>query len=748
MPGAQPPQDTCCGSTLQAALTALAGGTTPGTAHHLPRWLMRHQRGAVIRLKHALDTFGGALLADAVGLGKTYAALAVAGCYRCTGVVVPANLRPQWRETARSLGCRVRIYSHEALSRGRRCRPHDLIVVDEAHRFRNAATRRYDTLARSVGNACVLLLTATPVVNSTTDLVSLLRLFLPDNALATLGVRSLEAVTDECARDLVYAMSPLVVARSRQSVPAVSRMLPAVRDSSVIRLPTLEGSLMKDVLRRLKELRFPSVGEKSARSILRLHIHHRLASSRWAALETLNRHLHYIDRAMERAKRGLPLGRKLMRKLFDADDRFQLELEFVADGKPLDGTELEHERLRLLRLIKVLQHTTGRDPKADRLTAILGKREGCKTIVFTSAARTAYSLAETLGWTRVGVVTGKGARIASGKLDSGEVLRLFAPKARGATAPHPSRCVDILVATDLASEGLNLQDADCVVHYDLPWTPLRLEQRLGRIVRLGSAHEHVSVFWFLPPGEIEAEVGIISRIAQKVTSQLAVGVTSTSSAGKGGITGGAFEWRERLVQGRWKRRDRASMPAVAGAGVFVVTWEIGNRRVGEVVAFDDTGSRVTDFETLHDILWHLKEGFVTPPEERQRAALRKLTRLRILEGSLSPVDSLSRRLTRRLLVLARRAGTDRDVTLLDTLDRVLTRVSCGLRIGAARDLADILLLGGKPRARLRRWIVRHPMTCEDTVPGVRLLAAQAVVARQPVGGPPGKTRASAATPDA
>ena len=61
-----------------------------------------------------------------------------------------------------------------------------------------------------------------------------------------------------------------------------------------------------------------------------------------------------------------------------------------------------------------------------------------------------------------------------------------------------------MIATDVLSEGLNLQDCNKIVNYDLPWNPVRLIQRFGRIDRIGSEHDVVYGFNFLPERVLNA----------------------------------------------------------------------------------------------------------------------------------------------------------------------------------------------------------------------------------------------------
>jgi superfamily II DNA/RNA helicase len=83
---------------------------------------------------------------------------------------------------------------------------------------------------------------------------------------------------------------------------------------------------------------------------------------------------------------------------------------------------------------------------------------------------------------------------------------------RGAIDAFQRGAIDLIVTTDFASEGLNLQRAAVVVHYDIPWNPARLDQRNGRAHRIGQTRESVRAIYFLPRGD---ETKIIATIAAK-----------------------------------------------------------------------------------------------------------------------------------------------------------------------------------------------------------------------------------------
>ena len=118
------------------------------------------------------DREGGCLLADDVGTGKTYVALAVAREWSRPLVVHPASLRATWEHAARRAGVRCGFTSHEALSREAAVdQSFDGVVVDESHRFR-PTSRRHAALAALTAHAPVLMLSATPLQNRARELAA------------------------------------------------------------------------------------------------------------------------------------------------------------------------------------------------------------------------------------------------------------------------------------------------------------------------------------------------------------------------------------------------------------------------------------------------------------------------------------------------------------------------------------------------------------------------------------------------
>ena len=712
---------TTPGSVVRSIRASLPGPVDD--AWNPPAWLLPHQRAAARRLAARLKLFHGALLADAPGLGKTYVALALATRYHEPVAVVPAAILPQWERAARAVGVAPILISHEALSRGRPVPAGDLLVVDEAHRFRNPATRRYDQLAHAAYRTPLLLLTATPLVNRLDDVAHLLRLFLADADLALLGVRSIEAAAKSHSHDaLAHALHAVAVART--SVAAgLAHLLPAVCDGPLHSDPTLEPRLFDEVAGSVEQLEFPTLGEPAAADLMRLHLLARLTSSVAALQTTLRRHCAYLDAAIQAAHRGERIGRRvLLASLGALDGQFELDLLAAPGAAPLahDAHRLAAERSRVLALLELLHAAPPHDLKAARLVHLLSRerRATSKSIVFTAAIPTALHLARQFGWHGVVVATGRGARVASGPLSLEEALAAFAPAAQGASSVTLVGPADMLIATDLASEGLNLQDAARVVHYDLPWSPLRLAQRLGRIARLGTPHAAVEAWWFTPPPSVAGWMAAAPRLATKARLQLSTGAAVASRVGQAHVDGGLFDWRE--IDAAGPGTGDAGHAVVQGplAAVFALEWQLDAARLPELLVFEGPLARpVVHERSVYEIVTCLSDSPVSdaaPPGQFHAACLR-LVRARLAAWQRGPADSQTKRLAARITRRARLAAQRRLARRLAVLDQAMNSLGAGLPEGGLREVAD--------------WLGAHPLPAElppvdrrqRAPPAVRLL---------------------------
>lgn len=449
--------------------------------------LAPHQRDAVERALALLDRYGGVLLADEVGLGKSYVAAAVARSMQERGfdveLIVPASLVPQWAEIAGEFGVAARVLTHDSIGDSPRCDRRRLLIVDEAHGFRNPRTQRWAALARHSVGARLLLVTATPVCNSADDLFSLISLIAADDALRLLGVASIErAFAIHNARALDTIVSELVIRRERDVLP-----------------PSLQfGELHRRVLRHtvpdlaIDALQFPLLGDGTHHALLRRFLWRRLESSAAALLQSLLRQTLFYERAHDAIARGKTLTRSDYRRSFAADDESGalqqvLFWDFFATGNAAASAgEIRDEIARLDALA-----VAARGVPHDKRQLLIDVLDNEPTLIFTGAIATARDIADAL---RCAILTSRGAQ------------------PRNAIDAFRRGSIDRLVATDLAAEGLNLQRAAVVVHYDIPWNPVKLDQRNGRAHRIGQKRPSVRAIYFMPERD---RTGIVEAIETK-----------------------------------------------------------------------------------------------------------------------------------------------------------------------------------------------------------------------------------------
>ncbi len=699
--GEAAPRDVVCAAARALLDGASVASVTPPATW--PAWLAPHQIPAAKRLSAIISRYGGALLADDVGLGKSYVALAVALARQQPFVlVVPAVLVSQWRGLLDRFGVTdTSIVTHESLSvhayrpSPSSTVPYRLFVIDEAHRFRNPETNRYRALARLVVGSRVLLVTATPIHNRVADLLHLLRLFLRDHALAALGVPSLRnAARREADRSLAHAaVARVIVARSRERVQTAYdggpvRMVFPRSTTAALRAGPAPDGLISDLAAGVAALRAGG----GAAPLLRLMLLRRLGSSLPAFRAALARHDAYLDLAARAAAEGRALTPREFQRCFpraaESDIQlvlFPLLLEHTANG----STPFGDDRKILARLRDLLPRAPARDPKVEALERLLTVRPSrAKTIVFTDAQPTARYLLQCLRHRRVAAVFGHVGRFASGDVSRQEVLRAFAPRAQGGTQPVTALQTDVLIATDLLSEGLNLQDAERVVHYDLPWSPARLAQRVGRIDRLGSSHASITTVTFLPPPALARALAIEERLATKVSAQQVAG------------TGGRLDWCDQLATlASASAGAPASSCAAAIAGDQACTILIVRiAKMVEAIVVEGETARTSPAAASRILAMAVAaEPAAVDRDLLQRAidAAAPLIRSRLAavqdaRWRANDRDRFARRLIPWVLSAARRAARRGDGEQLTALDGLVSRLASGMTAGEELLLEDLL----------------------------------------------------------
>ena len=490
---------------------------------------------------------GGALLADDVGLGKTYVAVVLARQYERVLVVAPTTLRSMWVEALRAAEAKGSVVSYATLSRGGGPDgPFDLVLLDEAHHARTPATRRYARIAALADGAHMLLLSATPIHNSRDDLAALLALFL--------GARAWTLDDDALARH--------VVRRERSDVP--NEWIPDTASP----IPLMVGddqALLRAILALPSPL--PPRGAGAGGALLAWGLVREWASSNAALAGALRRRLvraSALDAAL--ADGRLPSRGEL--SAWACGDR-AVQLAFpellgvprtTNPARLRSALDLHEQAIRAL--LERVRESAWTDARRVQLLRELRERHpGEKIAAFTQFADTARALFRGLRHDAgVAVLTARGASVAGGALSRREAIERFAPRASGVRPPREIERIDLLVATDLLSEGVNLHDASVVVHLDLPWTPARIEQRVGRSRRLGALHARTIVYAMQPPASSEILLRVEARLRAKLRAAGrtlgAAGGILPSRVGSGAEEGvGGSDAREESRESAARRRE-------------------------------------------------------------------------------------------------------------------------------------------------------------------------------------------------
>lgn len=583
---------------VRAAIASAFLGGAPTVADLGGVHLLPHQRDAVARLRDLLQRYGGAVLADEAGLGKTYVALALMKEAVRPIVVAPAALRATWARAMRRTEVSAPFVSYELLSRGRPPPDsRDLIVLDEAHHVRNPATRRYQSVTRLARGARVLTLTATPIHNSQRDLRALVALWLGSAA------HSMDS----------QALRAHVVRRERRDLDDFARV-PELRNPQWIRIQD-DTEILNGILTLPPPV--PSRGAGDAGVLLTLTLVRLWASSRAALERSLRLRLVHAAAMAEALAAGRHPDRRELRAWVGDAHAVQLVFAELLDDGSLSATtaqQLGDAVDRHAAAVRVLLRCVARDRRADErraaeLVRLRARHPAERIVAFTQFAETARSLFRALRSSPgVCVLTARGAVVAGGPISRRQALEAFAPTALGVAPPPAAERVTLLIATDLLSEGINLQDASVVVHVDLPWTVARLEQRVGRVRRLGSPHERVSVYAFAPPTSTGALLGAERRLREKMAAAgrtLGVERRLLPPDLSAGCAAAPLAASERLRQRlhRWRSRtEPARPPTVAAVKAAQAGWLAAVSIAGERLLVGRRGGNIVtdpgDLDTL------------------------------------------------------------------------------------------------------------------------------------------------------
>lgn len=589
--------------------------------------LAEFQEDAVKKARRIMARYDGVLIADSVGLGKTWIGKKLLEDFayhrRQKAVVVcPASLRDMWERELASATIAAQIVGMEELGRmnfdAGRYGDADVILIDESHNFRNDKANRYlalDTIVQLNGGRGrdgdrkkVILLSATPINNDLYDLASQLRLFTqsePDyfreagigdfNAYfrrarriakqqdASAGVvlfNLLEEVMVRNTRPYIKAAYPSAtikgkpVAFPERRLHTVSYNLGktygglydevvAAIDALSLAPYKLEAYKKKSAITDEQEHEWEAGREMALVGIFKTRFLKRLESSIEAFRLSVSRALTFEESYKDYLLDGKVVSsgdfQRAMRFLArDEEDEVSAdslaeELDAVAEAREyieeLPTVDLNQYELRklthdvekdveLLRsLLKRTEGLAAKDGKLTRLTDLLAKTlKGKKVLIFSSFKDTTRyvhrCLTEDAKWLKAaGNPHVRRIDSANHPDERANILVQFAPLGSGKTGA-PEREIDILITTDVLSEGQNLQDCGILINYDLTWNPIRLVQRNGRIDRINSPHTEIGIYNMFPEDELEALLHLVERLTRRISTIDDLGLLDASVLGE------------------------------------------------------------------------------------------------------------------------------------------------------------------------------------------------------------------------
>lgn len=537
---------------------------------------LQYQIDAVVQAKKILDAHNGVFISDVVGLGKTFICAMLAKTLKKGKklVICPPVLVDYWQKTLLDFDVAATVESLGKLDKilAKGVDEYAYVFVDEAHRFRNDKTEGYSKLFEICFGKKVILISATPINNYTSDIQNQLYLFQPKHNSTIVGVKNLEGffrklkkntasldkdtqeymdqlrVNSEEIRDKI--LRHVMIRRTRGEIEeyygkdlekqglsfpklgSPQQIAYTFDDETDAAFTETINAIKNFKYARYKALTYlkdPSgyetmiVGAQNMGGFMKGILVKRLESSFHAFRGTLGRFIESYEQFIDMLDGGeVYISKKT--NVYDLMDAGETEKLM----KMVEEEEAQHfkskafkasfrrdlnDDLNQLRYLRDLWDEITTDPKLDQFKEELksnSKLQGNKIIIFTESKETADYLEQELKAVY-------GDKVVSFSGESSAILKTkieqsFNPK----YADEGKDNYDILITTDVLAEGINLHRSNALINYDLPWNPTRIMQRVGRINRVGTKFDEIYVFNFFPTAQSSKHMSLESRILEKL----------------------------------------------------------------------------------------------------------------------------------------------------------------------------------------------------------------------------------------
>lgn len=544
----------------------------------LPDGYMRlqYQLDAVVQANKILETYNGVFISDVVGLGKTYICAMLAKTLKKGKklIICPPVLVDYWKEVLLEFDVAAEVESlgklPKILEKG--TDGFQYVFIDEAHRFRNQKTESFGLLHEICYNKKVVLISATPINNYSSDIENQIYLFQPKHNSTIVGVKDLEGFFRDLRikenkftkgtqmyLDQVRANSEeirdrllrhIMIRRTRSEIEEYYKTDMEKQGLTFPKLGTPEqiiyefdedtdrtftdtvNTIRNFTYSRYKPLTYLKNTAKYASLLAAQHnmggfmksiLVKRLESSFYAFKLTLGRFVESYEKFIDMYEKGeVYISKKVdvYELLDDGDIETLLEkvekedvMYFKSDEfTPKFIKDLKYD-LSKLEYLKGLWENITDDPKLNQFKVDLQSNKkliGNKKIIFTESKETAQYLEEELHELY-------GERVISYTGSSSMILKAVIEDSFNPKNVHKDNDqFDVLVTTDVLAEGINLHRANALINYDLPWNPTRIMQRVGRINRVGTEFEEIYVFNFFPTAQSSKHLPLKDRIIEKL----------------------------------------------------------------------------------------------------------------------------------------------------------------------------------------------------------------------------------------
>lgn len=507
---------------------------------------------AVNKAISILNIYNGVIIADSVGLGKTYIGIGLLRYFYNLNkkilIICPASLYNMWLKECRDNKLKVEIKTQEDIGRNGLDKDFmkdiQCILIDETHNFRNDSSERFKELINYTANRKIIQLTATPINNSIMDLYNIMSMFLKDDEFKkTFGVQDIKEYMKDYSnnKDKVHSIiNEIMIRRSRQFIKSkyFSNGLLNLNDSKfkfpTRKIYTVNYSLSKtygdkvldEIFIKLENLNLPIIKRDTideckivtAKCLIKIMFLKRMESSIESFRLSIKKQKDYCDIILKNIEEGFVVCKKDIFNIDvdDIDSKFKINLDDYSGNIQELTKELKEDYQTFKDILYILEDRLLKDNKLDVLVNILNSDlRNRKILIFTQYKDTAKyvynKLKENIVDLNIEVIDG------SNKINKQYIINRFAPKANHFDIAD-NKEIDILVSTDILSEGQNLQDSNTIINYDLPWNPVRIIQREGRIDRITTEHNYIYLYNFMPDKDLDKLLNLVDKLNEKIGS--------------------------------------------------------------------------------------------------------------------------------------------------------------------------------------------------------------------------------------